>query len=117
MLIGRKPLLTTGKSGRESGYEASIQKSQACYKVAFIVVDRANGASSATPCGYPLDRRLHLPSAGDPARVRRRGIVRLDYVVRIKAQARAGDYLAAKKMFALVVLELWFRIFSDGECA
>jgi hypothetical protein len=49
------------------------------------------------------------------ARVRRRGIVRPDYIVRIKAQARAGDYLAAKKMFALVILEIWFRTFCDGE--
>src|SRR6266487_1108662 len=72
VLIGLKPLLTTGKSGREGGYEASIQKSQACYKVAFIVVDRANTASATTPCGYPLARCLHLPSAGDPAGVRRK---------------------------------------------
>ncbi len=51
----------------------------------------------------------------DVSRVKRRGIVRPDYVGRIKARARTGDYLAAKKMFALVILELWFRIFADGE--
>jgi asparagine synthase (glutamine-hydrolysing) len=51
----------------------------------------------------------------DEVRVRRRGIVKPEYVRQIKARARAGDYMIAKKMFALVILELWFRIFSDGE--
>lgn len=51
----------------------------------------------------------------DAARVRRRGIIRPQYVQRIKAKARGGDYMAAKKMLALVILELWFRIFVDGE--
>lgn len=66
---------------------------------------------------YLGDRRLlamiddHL----EPGRVGRRGIVRPEYVSRIKTQALAGDYLAAKKMFALVILEIWFRTFIDGE--
>jgi asparagine synthase (glutamine-hydrolysing) len=66
---------------------------------------------------YLADRRLLalIDENLDLSRVRRRGIVRPGYVVRIKAQALAGDYLAAKKMFALVILEIWFRTFVDGE--
>lgn len=66
---------------------------------------------------YVADRRLWalVEDNLDGARVGRRGIIRPDHVVRIKARALAGDYLAAKKMFALVILEVWFRIFCDGE--
>ena len=51
----------------------------------------------------------------DEARVRRRGFVRPSHVAHVKQQARAGDFLAAKKLMALVILELWHRIFVDGE--
>ncbi|MCU1385418.1 MAG: Asparagine synthase (Glutamine-hydrolyzing) [Acidobacteria bacterium] len=51
----------------------------------------------------------------DDVRVRRRDIVKPDYVRRLKAMARAGDYMVAKKLFALVILELWYRTFVDGE--
>ena len=45
----------------------------------------------------------------------RRGFVRPAHVATVKRQARAGDFLAAKKMFALVILELWHRMFVDRE--
>jgi asparagine synthase (glutamine-hydrolysing) len=51
----------------------------------------------------------------DEQRVARRGFVRPSHVTTVKRQARAGDFLAAKKMFALVILELWHRIFVDVE--
>ena len=79
-------------------------------------------AARKVPFHLPLQHYLHdarlwafVEDNLEVARVRRRGIVRSDYVGRIKVQARAGDYLAAKKMFALVILEVWFRIFCDGE--
>lgn len=66
---------------------------------------------------YLADRRLQALIADnlDEARVRRRGLIRPAYIGRIRQQAMAGDYLAAKKMFALVILEIWFRTFMDGE--
>jgi asparagine synthase (glutamine-hydrolysing) len=85
-------------------------------------VDRSVAGATKMPFHLPLQSYLANPRLWalvednlDVARVRRRGIVRPDYVVRIKTQARAGDYLAAKKMFALVILEIWFRTFCDGE--
>jgi asparagine synthase (glutamine-hydrolysing) len=51
----------------------------------------------------------------DESRIRRRGFVRPGHVTALKTQARAGDFLAAKKVFALVILELWHRLFVDGE--
>jgi asparagine synthase (glutamine-hydrolysing) len=48
-------------------------------------------------------------------RVARRGIIHPTYVKYIKELARSGNYLIAKKMFALVIIELWHRIFVDGE--
>lgn len=50
-----------------------------------------------------------------PQRVKMRSLVRQEYVCFLKEQARSGDYLLAKKLFALVILEIWFRIFIDGE--
>jgi asparagine synthase (glutamine-hydrolysing) len=50
-------------------------------------------------------------------RVRRRGFVQEDYVARLKEAALSGDYLQGKKLFALVILELWHRIFIDREAA
>ena len=51
----------------------------------------------------------------DDRRVRRRGFVRPAHVATVKRQARGGDFLAAKKALALVILEVWHRIFVDGE--
>ena len=36
-------------------------------------------------------------------------------VAQVKCQARAGDFLAATKVLALAILELWPRMFVDGE--
>jgi len=79
-------------------------------------------AAPKTPFHLPLqdllgDRRLWalVDDNLDEQRVRRRGFVRTSHVTRVKSQARAGDFMAAKKMFALVILELWHRIFVDGE--
>ena len=49
------------------------------------------------------------------ARVRRRGLVQERYVSLLKDRAKSGDYLQTKKLFAMVILELWTRIFVDGE--
>ena len=68
---------------------------------------------------FLADRRL-LDLIDDnlaEARVSRRNILRPGYVRAVRARALQGDYLAAKQMIALVILELWFRIFSDGESA
>jgi asparagine synthase (glutamine-hydrolysing) len=48
-------------------------------------------------------------------RVRQRGFIRPEHVAAVKRQARAGDFLASKKLFAFVILEIWHRIFVDGE--
>lgn len=66
---------------------------------------------------YLLDERLRqlVEDNLSASRVDRRGILRYDYVRVLKERARRGDYLEAKKLFALVILELWFRVFVDGE--
>jgi asparagine synthase (glutamine-hydrolysing) len=48
-------------------------------------------------------------------RIRKRGIVQERYVSILKNKAKAGDYLQGKKLFSIVILEMWFRIFIDGE--
>jgi asparagine synthase (glutamine-hydrolysing) len=50
-----------------------------------------------------------------PERIRRRGFVSEEYVAHLMEQARNGDYLLIKKLFALVILEIWFRVFIDAE--
>ncbi len=74
------------------------------------------------PFHLPLQHYLKHPKLWDlveenldPARVRRRGFLNPVAVRRLKEASRGGDYLVAKKMFAVVILELWFRIFIDGE--
>jgi asparagine synthase (glutamine-hydrolysing) len=51
----------------------------------------------------------------DERRLLRRGFIRPSHVATVKRQARAGDFLASKKVLALVILELWHRMFVDGE--
>jgi asparagine synthase (glutamine-hydrolysing) len=51
----------------------------------------------------------------DERRVRSRGFVRVSHVAAVKRRALAGDFLAAKKVMALMILELWHRMFVDGE--
>ncbi len=74
------------------------------------------------PFHLPLGQLVHDKRVRDmvddnlsPARVRRRGLVNPDYVAFLRKQADAGDYLQGKKLFALVILEIWFRTFIDGE--
>jgi asparagine synthase (glutamine-hydrolysing) len=66
---------------------------------------------------YLLDRRLRdmIEDNLSETRVARRNILRPDAVRRLKERAIGGDYLQTKKLFSLVILELWFRIFVDGE--
>ena len=68
---------------------------------------------------YLGDRRLWamVEEHVDDARVRRRGFVRPEYVRNVKQRAQRGDFLAAKQLFALVILEIWHRVFVDAEAA
>ena len=83
---------------------------------------REVAAAPKVPFHLPLHRYLGdsrlwamIEDNLDERRIRCRGFVRPEYVQAVKARARRGDFLAAKKMFALVILELWHRIFVDGE--
>lgn len=81
-------------------------------------VSSAPKAPFHLPLEYLLaDKRLWnmIEDNLDDARVRKRGFVRPEYARRVKELARGGDYMTAKKMFALVIIEMWFRIFVDGE--
>ncbi len=66
---------------------------------------------------YLQDKRLRdlIDDNTDPQRVRRRGIFEPRYIRHLKHQAQGRDFLAAKKLLALVILELWHRIYLDGE--
>ena len=67
---------------------------------------------------YLLDPRLRglIEDNLSEARVNRRGVLRYDYVRELKQRALEGrDYLEVKKLFALVILEIWHRVFVDGE--
>lgn len=77
-----------------------------------------------TPFHLPLEHYLKdarlwrmIEDNLEPGRIACRGIVRPQYVSRLRTLAVGGDYLAAKKMFALVILEMWHRIFLDKELA
>jgi asparagine synthase (glutamine-hydrolysing) len=67
---------------------------------------------------YLDDQRLQalIEDNLSEARVIRRGVLRYDRVRALKEHAfRSRDYLEVKKLFALVILEVWFRTFVDGE--
>jgi asparagine synthase (glutamine-hydrolysing) len=79
-------------------------------------------AARKVPFHLPLHHYLHdarlwafIEDNLHDARVRRRGIVRPEYVRRLKEESRRGDYLLSKKLLALVILEVWHRIFVDRE--
>ena len=79
-------------------------------------------AARKVPFHLPLQHYLHnarlwsfIEDNLDETRVRRRGIVRPEYVRRLKDESRRGDYLLSKKLMALVILEVWHRIFVDRE--
>ena len=83
---------------------------------------RAVASAPKMPFHLPLqqmlgDRRLwdFIEDNTGERRIRQRGFIRPAHVLEVKQQARAGDFLAAKKLFALVILEVWHRIFVDGE--
>jgi asparagine synthase (glutamine-hydrolysing) len=62
--------------------------------------------------GHPALRDL-LAATTDDAVVRRRGVLRPEAVAGLRQQLDSGDFLSFKKLFALVVLELWFQVFLD----
>lgn len=87
-------------------------------------LDQAMVSKSKVPFYLPLEHYLKdarlwdmIDENTDADRVRRRGILRPAYIKAIKQKARDRDFLAAKKLLALVILELWHRIFVDGEQA
>jgi hypothetical protein len=45
--------------------------------------------------------------------VRERGLFRPEAVAVLRDATRAGDFVHAKQVFSLVVLELWFRMAVD----
>lgn len=82
----------------------------------------ARASATKLPFHIPLEHYLRDERLRDlvednlsARRIAKRGILRYEYVRVLKERARGGDYLEAKKLFALVILELWFRTFVDGE--
>lgn len=74
------------------------------------------------PFHLPLQEILSHPRLKDMVtenldleRVRRRGIIRPEYVKALRDKLASGDYITSKKIFSLVILELWHRIFVDRE--
>ena len=49
--------------------------------------------------------------------IRSRGIFRPEAVARLQAAARGGDFVRAKQVLSLVILELWFRRAVDRRTA
>jgi asparagine synthase (glutamine-hydrolysing) len=85
-------------------------------------LDNAVVNGRKTPFHLPLERYLGdrklwemVEDNLSEERVMRRGFVSPAYVKHVKEQSRSGNYMLAKKMFALVILELWHRNFVDGE--
>ena len=82
----------------------------------------ARASATKMPFHIPLEHYLRDERLRDlvednlsASRIAKRGILRYEYVRVLKERALRGDYLEAKKLFALVILELWFRTFVDGE--
>ena len=79
-------------------------------------------AAPKVPFHLPLQHYIEHPRLRamideqlDETRVRRRGFIRPEYVRGLREQARRGGYMATKKLLALVILELWHRVFVDKE--
>lgn len=51
----------------------------------------------------------------EPQAVARRGIFRPEAVDRLRQSMHQKEFLLVKQVFSLMTLELWFRIFVDGE--
>jgi len=67
----------------------------------------------------PIDRYIASPRVAelfryalDPARLRRRGLVREDLHARLVEAPAADGFLALKRAFSVVMLELWFDRFA-----
>ncbi|CAN5429653.1 asparagine synthase (glutamine-hydrolyzing) [soil metagenome] len=74
------------------------------------------------PFHLPLNRQIQdrrlwqmVEDNLTPERINKRGFVSQEYVTFLMERARGGDYLLIKKLFALVILEIWFRVFIDAE--
>lgn len=50
----------------------------------------------------------------DPARLARRGLLRPEAVAALGADVRSSGFLALKRQFSVVMLELWFERFAPG---
>lgn len=67
----------------------------------------------------PFDAMMREPRMGammrqflDPVRIARRGLVRPDYVQRLLAGQGEGGFLVEKRLFSILMLELWFEQFA-----
>ena len=49
------------------------------------------------------------------ASVKNRGLFKIEKINKLKQKMFAGDFLAAKKVFSLISLELWFQIFMEKK--
>lgn len=70
----------------------------------------------------PLDRYLETPFMQglvndllSPESIRRRGYFDPEAIGQLRAGSRDNDFLRGKQIFALLMLELWHRIFIDRE--
>ena len=74
------------------------------------------------PFYIPLDRYVEAPEFKAlvdrtlaPDAVAKRGLFRPEAVEGLLKRVQSGDFLYAKQVFALIVLELWFQVFIDRE--
>jgi asparagine synthase (glutamine-hydrolysing) len=76
------------------------------------------------PFYNPIERALDEPAyralvddALSDQRVRARGIFRPEAIARLRASLAGGEFVHAKQVFSLVVLELWFQMAVDRHGA
>ena len=74
------------------------------------------------PFFFPVEHFLDQPQFGnlvrenlDPERLRRRGYFDPTVVGALVAGMQSREFVSLKQVMSLVVLELWHRIFIDGE--
>jgi asparagine synthase (glutamine-hydrolysing) len=72
------------------------------------------------PFYVPVERYLEQPSfrelvdeALTPRAVRERGIFRPEALERLRAVVAGGEFIHAKQLLSVVILELWFRAMVD----
>lgn len=78
------------------------------------------GLPAASPVFAPIDLssgplKEMTGACLSEASVRKRGLFNTDAVRHILSQVKDGDYLYSRQAFALLTLELWFRIYIDKE--